>query len=90
MIRSITPMGLFKLDRVDDCNLNQVGLTGWRLQEQEGFSSSVGREGQPLYQFFMGLDGVVPADSGSSKPLSRKEWRKVMVLRTVRSVIDCL
>ena len=49
MIRFITPMGLFQLDRVDDCNLNQVGLTGRRLEEQEGFGSPLGREGQPLY-----------------------------------------
>jgi hypothetical protein len=58
MIHFITPMGLFQLDRVDDRNLDQVGLTGRRLQEQEGFGSPVGGEGQPLDQLFMGFDRV--------------------------------
>src|SRR3954447_7463488 len=57
-IRFITPMGFLQLDRVDDRNLDQVGLTGRRLQEQEGFGPPVGREGQPLYQLFMGFDRV--------------------------------
>jgi hypothetical protein len=58
MIRFITPVGLFQLDRVNDRDLNQVGLIGRRLEEQEGFGSPLGREGQPLYQFFMGFDRV--------------------------------